>query len=311
MCLPEELDTWNRNNRHREQIIGVGGSGDQNNNGAPGNSPGGDDGANGYASDEAAMGGLNQANANLGIKSVDLIGEAKSVFGKNNTAPPSNVPGLPSRSTPAPAPAPVPAPEEDMDRKDNLGIDSRMNSRESSPAPSYGGQADPQGPAGAGNPGNATSPDQDPTGGIGAGSTVDSRDTAATGQAPGVSSGENATSAGPGSGGGGGGGGNGAGGVGGMGMGDHGVGGSQGSENGQGGYRMGTPQTGDDGDMMMDEPVGDMLHENEAVLPRPMRADIGEDILAEAIGLYQDKGLTPRERKIALKDLLGEWAAQK
>jgi len=158
----------------------------------------------------------------------------------------------------------------------------------------------------AGNTG-ATSPDQDNTGGIGAGSTAGGM--AATGQAPGVGSGQNETSAGPGGGGGGGGGG--AGGVGGMGMGDHGVGGSQGSENGQGGYRMGTADTGNDGDMMMDEEVDPPVHEDEAVIPRPMRNDIGEDILAEAIGLYQDKGLTPRERKIALKDLLGEWAAQK
>lgn len=308
MCLPEELDTWNRNNRSREQIIGVGGSGDQNNDSAPGPGPGGDDGANGYATDEAAVGGINQANSNLGIKSVDLIGEAKNAFGKTNTAPPSNVPGLPTRSTPAPAPEPAPQPEDDMDRKDTMGIDSRMDSRESSPG-SFGGGVGTGGSTGtqAGNTG-ATSPDQDNTGGIGTGSTAGGM--AATGQAPGVGSGENETNAGPGGGGGGGGGG-GAGGVGGMGMGDHGVGGSQGSENGQGGYRMGTADTGNDGDMMMDEEVDPPVHEDEAVIPRPMRDDIGEDILAEAIGLYQDEGLTPRERKIALKDLLGEWASRK
>lgn len=163
----------------------------------------------------------------------------------------------------------------------------------------------------AGNTG-ATSPDQDNTGGFGAGTTASSTagGMAATGSAPGVGTGQNETNAGPGGGGGGGGGG-GAGGVGGMGMGDHGVGGSQGSENGQGGYRMGTADTGNDGDMMMDEEVDPPVHEDEAVIPRPMRDDIGEDILAEAIGLYQDEGLTPRERKIALKDLFGEWASRK
>ena len=74
---------------------------------------------------------------------------------------------------------------------------------------------------------------------------------------------------------------------------------------------VGTEHTGDDGDEMMDEAVDGQIHENEAVIPRPMRNDIGEDILAEAIALYQDAGLTPRERKVALKDLFGEWASSK
>lgn len=83
-------------------------------------------------------------------------------------------------------------------------------------------------------------------------------------------------------------------------------------QSGEGGqWREGTAMTGDDGDMMMDEEVDGQVHENEAVIPRPMRNDIGEDVLAEAIGLYQDQGLTPRERKVMLKDLLGEWAASK
>lgn len=83
-------------------------------------------------------------------------------------------------------------------------------------------------------------------------------------------------------------------------------------QSGEGGqWRVGTAMTGDDGDMMMDEEVDGQVHENEAVIPRPMRNDIGEDVLAEAIGLYQDQGLTPRERKVMLKDLLGEWAASK
>jgi len=83
-------------------------------------------------------------------------------------------------------------------------------------------------------------------------------------------------------------------------------------QSGEGGqWREGTAMTGDDGDMVMDEEVDGQVHENEAVIPRPMRNDIGEDVLAEAIGLYQDQGLTPRERKVMLKDLLGEWAASK
>lgn len=101
-----------------------------------------------------------------------------------------------------------------------------------------------------------------------------------------------------------------AGGVGGVGEGGMGTGAGQG-EGGNGGWRMGTADTGNDGDMMMDEEVEPPVHEDEAVLPKPMRNDIGEDILAEAIALYQDQGLTPRERKIMLKDLLGEWAASK
>lgn len=80
-------------------------------------------------------------------------------------------------------------------------------------------------------------------------------------------------------------------------------------QSGEGGqWMVGTAHTGDDGDEIMDEPVDGQVHENEAVLPEDMRNDIGEDVLAEAIALYQDDGLTPRERLMALKDLLGEWA---
>lgn len=81
-------------------------------------------------------------------------------------------------------------------------------------------------------------------------------------------------------------------------------------QSGEGGqWMVGTADTGDDGDMVEDEPVNGQVHENEAVLPEDMRNDIGKDVLAEAIGLYQDDGLTPRERVMALKELLGEWAA--
>lgn len=100
-----------------------------------------------------------------------------------------------------------------------------------------------------------------------------------------------------------------AGGVGGVGSGGMGTGGGQG-EGGNGGWMMGTADTGDDGDMMPDEEVDPPVHENEAVLPEDMRNDLGKDLLAEAISFYQDEGLTPRERKAALKDLFGEWASK-
>lgn len=264
--------------------------------------------------------------------------------GKPAPAPPG-VPSLPGLPSPTPAPAPAPAQsvlgkmgmpgqptafgesEEDMAQafKDMDPVYGEKTPAEKNATAMKGGLNDPSVDTGkdsgvgtggstgspAGNTG-ATSPDQDNTGGLGAGSTAG--DMAATGSAPGVGSGQNETSAGPGSNsGGGGGGGGGSSGPGtGAGQSDsgHGVGGSQGSENGQGGYMMGTADTGNDGDMMPDEPVDGPIHENEAVLPEDMRNDLGKDLLAEAISFYQDKGLTPRERKAALKDLFGEWASK-
>ena len=148
--------------------------------------------------------------------------------------------GQPAKSTPA-APAPMGLPAATVMNAPTQAVNNPSVGLNN---PSdFGGQSDPQGPAGAGNPGNATSPDQDPTGGLGAGSTASSANTsanqgmAATGSATGIGSGEHNM------GGGGGGGGDGGGGPGGPGPGDHGggqgVGGTSGSENGQGHYAKG------------------------------------------------------------------------
>lgn len=354
MCLPEDINAWDRRNRDREMIVGLDGRmGDQNNNGSPGSPSGQDDGANANGDESASGGGRNTVNnmdqALSAIGAAGLVGQARSAFGNTApTAPPSSVPGLPTRSTPAlPAADDLDVAQQTQQANDpESAVNAGIADHETSPAsgnnqfgktPSeqnatatrgnaddtnYGGKNDSDPTGSTGSPAGSTaaqSPDQDNTGGMGIGSTANSAanpnapsgEMSATGTAPGVGSGENETSAGPGSSGGGGDGGGGMGGIGGMGMGDHGVGGSQGSENGQGGYRMGTADTGDDGDMMMDEEVDPPVHENEAVLPQEMRDDIGKDILDEAISLYQDDGLTRRERIVALKDLFGEWAARK
>ncbi len=332
MCLPDELqrllaeaDARDRLIARQQQVI-VGG-GDQNNDGKSGPSPGADDGAPGNSGDYAGS-GIDKALADYKENSLFNDPAFNDAFGGRPArgATPPGVPGLPGQATPA-TPSSVPG------LPDPLGaIDTKTPSEQNATATrgnaddtNYGGKNDTDPTGSTGSPAGSTaaqSPDQDNTGGMGIGSTANSAanpnapsgEMSATGTAPGVGSGQNETSAGPGNnGGGGGGGGNGSSGPGtGAGQNDsgHGVGGSQGSENGQGGYMMGTADTGDDGDMMPDEEVDGPIHENEAVLPEDMRNDIGKDILAEAISFYQDKGLTPRERKAALKDLLGEWASK-
>lgn len=127
---------------------------------------------------------------------------------------------------------------------------------------------------------------------------------AATGTASGIGSGENATSAGPGSGGGGdGGGGNGSGANGVGNPGDAGSGTPGAGQSGEGGqWRVGTANTGDDGDMNRDEPVNGQIHENEAVLPRELRDLIGQDTLSHMIRVSRSK-LPDNQKKALIRAL--------
>lgn len=170
----------------------------------------------------------------------------------------------------------------------------------------YGGQSDPQGPAGAGNPGAATSPDQDPTGGIGAGSTAPGG-SAATGMATGQDSGQHGSFGGGtafGGGSGDGSGGNGSPGANGVGNSNDAGSGTPGAgQSGEGGqWRVGTAHTGDDGDMDRDEPVKGQVHENEAVLPRELRDLIGQDTLSHMIRVSRSK-LSDNQKKALIRAL--------
>lgn len=214
-------------------------------------------------------------------------------------APPSVVPGLPPAAPPSVVPGlPAFAGGGGMSEADR--IDQEHNSPAGSPGSQHSSPNEIGGFMGASPPAGHDMPATGDTGG-GAPGKHSNRGGWDKGSTPGQESGQ------------GGQGGQGHGGANGVGNGaDAGSGTAGAGQSGEGGqWMVGTHHTGDDGDEMMDEAVDGQVHENEAVIPRPMRNDIGEDILAEAIALYQDAGLTPRERKIMLKDLLGEWAASK
>lgn len=248
-------------------------------------------------------------------------------------APGTSGGGLPSLPGFEPSPEPTYTERDEYDRQDPGGYDARMDSREGGPPdsgydtalgvdlgydPGYGidlgygmsatgdtGGGAPGGRANVGgwDKGNEQGNTASSTGGGGM---------AATGSTS--QSGDNASSAGghgsSASGGGDGGGGNGGGGANGVGNGaDAGSGTAGAGQSGEGGqWRDGTPNTGDDGDDVPDEPVEGTVHENEAVLQDNVRAAVGEDWLAELIALgneIQDKA----KLKKAVAKHMASWGA--
>ncbi len=310
MCYPETAEERARNS----EIVGVDKS----------DKEAGPSVGTATANNDAMFGGATENGVPTGASGVDLFGEpafqgmAAGVAAKNAAnpavaAPATGLPSLPSFNETA-----APQTSSDMGMTSPTDMNSAMNDPQMNARSDIAANLDsksmsdvsPEGALGGmGSPAGAPGSEQNSPNAVGG-------MVGATGMATGQDSGQHGSFGGGtafGGGSGDGAGGNGSPGANGVGnsndAGSGTPGAGQSGESGQ--WMVGTEHTGDDGDEMMDEAVDGMVHENEAVLPRPMRNDIGEDILAEAIGLYQDTGLTPRERKIMLKDLFGEWAASK
>lgn len=263
-------------------------------------------GPNAGQQNDSMIGGTEEETSD-GFSGRDLFNEATSDFGVN-TGPargapqaPSNVPGLPSApETPAtPADLGMNSPTADLGTNDsqiNGLVDKSANLDSKSM-----GDVSPEGALGGmGSPAGVPGSEQNSPNAVGG--MMDSRDTAATGMAPGAGSGENATSAGPGSvGGGDGGGGNGSGANGVGNPGDAGSGTPGAGQSGEGGqWRRGTVNTGDDGDRNRDEPVKGQVHENESVLTRHATKGVGKKFLAAANKEFSKKGA---DREAVLKKL--------
>ena len=315
---------------------GLGLTGDQN-NGAPGpGDDGSNDGAAGLAPDVSAGGMMGKDLfsdfKDMGIGKIGAMSpEQEAAAGKAAAGKPSGgeltdaakaakqgttVPGLPGIS-PAAGTGPSQA---DIDAAHNspAGVPgSQHNSPNAVGGLMSGAEAAAAAAAAAESAAPAGVPGSEQNSPNAVGGVVGGM--AANGMATGVTSGEHGLGGMGGGGGGSGGGGEGgvgqgagsgpsgtdpggqAGGVGGVGQGGMGMGGGQG-EGGNGGWRVGTAQTGDDGDMMLDEPVEGQVHENEAVLPRELRSLIGPEVIDQWIKVARS-GLPENHKRALIRAL--------